>query len=248
MRLIAVTLGTIGFLFMLMGTAFFWGHGQVFPRFENAFFNHQRPWLILSWQSAIKLKKNSETIIWIDVARAPDQTLISDEGKLLTDVLRQFPRNRVIINIISNVTDIDQQMLAVTKDLQKQERVLFQSEFDVVLRAMKDTFANVPYGSSQSDRMRFSIFESMAPWRSGLLPATPFRGDAFITPLRWKTIDLVSEEIAKELKRRQKFLILGPLFTADELKRAESLGPDGFYIGNSELLRIFNQSRSGVAE
>jgi hypothetical protein len=242
MRLIAVTFGTILFILMMMGTAYFWGLGQVFPRFENGFFNHALPWTVLPWTFVSELRKNEELIVWADVSR-DQQKVLNVGNQPLIEIFRQFPRHRFILNIVSNVDDIDQQVLEVTKSLQQEGRILFQSEYDVILRAMKDTYANAPYGSSQSDRMRFSVFESMAPWHAGLLPATPFRGDVFITPLKWKNVDLISDEIVRELKRRQKFLILGPLHSQEELRRAQSLGADGFYIDDASVFEAFKQWR-----
>ena len=112
---------------------------------------------------------------------------------------------------------------------------------------MKTTSANIPYGSSQSDRLRMKAFENLAPWKAGLLPATPFKGDVYFSPLKWRNIEMLTSEIISEMKRRQKHVVIGPINNEEELKRAKSLAPDGYLINDANLLRKFVLDQPKVA-
>jgi hypothetical protein len=255
MRLLGIILGTLFAVNMALASVYFWGLGRVFPKYNHPFFAEKTPWIILPLSWTEELSKYPNTIIWLNIFKEKNQTLSvlsenKDPGKnlALSEVLNKVGNRRVIFNIISNVEDIDRQMLAFIKDSGKSEQILVQSDFDIILRAMKDQDANHPYGSSQSDRLRFNTFKGMALWSNGLLPATPFKGDVYISPLKWKNISLINEQIRNELRRRQKFIILGPLTNKEEVNQAESLNPDGFYFGKKEALEFFVHSHPGLSE
>ncbi len=180
-----------------------------------------------------------DDIIWLDVYRDSSGTLVVDRaegGPALFQILDKLEGQRVILNIESNVEDIDRQLTQGLPAFLGKTPFLLQSRYDVVLRATKETFADVPYGSSQSDWLRMNSFSGMAPWRGGLLPAAPFRGDVYIAPLRWRKIPLIKEELVTEIHRRQKYLIAGPLKTLDELHQAQRLGIDGYYVTEPSVL------------
>ena len=190
----------------------------------------------------------------MDVFRAKSEDLVIDSvdsTKTLVTLLNENPHRRWILNIKQNAMDIDQQLGRVLKPFLAKQEILIQSEFDVVMRSTHDEMANTPYGSSQSDWLRFTSFQGMAPWSDGLLPAVPFKGDVLITPLFWKHTPLLNDRIVHELHRRQKSVIAGPLTTKVELEQAESLGGlDGFYITNPDLLPGFatrHKSNAAVA-
>lgn len=244
MRLLSVIIAAFFFVLVALGIVYFWGLGQIFPKYENNFFEHKKPWLIAPSSFTDTIKSHADIIIWADVYRAQNQTLLVKDGSTLTNLIKEFPKHRIILNIISNVDSIDLQMADFVAPLEKNGQILIQSEYDVILRAMKEIRANLPYGSSQSDRLRFRTFEGMAPWNGGLLPATSFKNDVYISPLKWKNIDLVTKNLVQEIHRRQKWVFLGPLHTPQELSQAQSLEADAYYIDNNDLL---NSALSPVA-
>ncbi len=258
MRLIAITIGTLGILGMIAASIYFWGMGRVFPKYDHSFLSSAKPVLILPWSFQEGLKSYPEAVVWADVYATSTDTLlvapwgetdatqkkrdetVSDKRPLLTDLLRQFPKRKIILNVVSNSMNIDAQVLAAAKEMIEKKNIAIQSEYDIILRAMKESFADLPYGASQSDRLRFNTFQSLAPWNGGLLPAVPFRGDFYLAPLMWRKIPMMSPEIANELHRRQKLLLLGPISSEAELEQAKSLGADGYLIGNETLLNKFS--------
>jgi len=240
-----------------MGSIFFWGMGRVFPKYEHPFFQGNKPWIILPWSFQDSIQKKKEVIIWADVYSTSNDTLmvgpwgeneknlkyreeiVSKDRPLLVDLLKKYPDRKFIINIVSNTMNIDSQILSATQNMIQRKNISFQSEFDIVLRSMKETFADLPYGASQSDRLRFNTFKSIAPWEAGLLPATPFRGDFYFAPLTWRKISMIDAQIVNEIHRRQKHVIIGPLKTIEDLKRAKGLGADGFLFENESLFKNY---------
>jgi hypothetical protein len=245
MRFLVILFGTVLAGFLSLGIIYFWGMGRVYPKYDHPFLAAKKPWIVLprplSEDSAVT-KKIPEFVTWIDVYRNKENTLIVDSlqsTQPLSEVLPKLKGHRVILNIASNVEDIDRQIVEFLAPYVSNTPILLQSEYDVVLRATKEDSANMPFGSSQSDRLRFDTFSGMAPWAGGLLPATPFHGDVYISPLKWKNVSLISPLIVQELHRRQKDVIVGPLRTTEELQQAQSLAPDGFILQNKDVLEQF---------
>jgi hypothetical protein len=248
MRLIGVIIGTLFAVNMALGTVYFRGLSRVHPKYEHSFFDGNQPWIVLPLSWSKELSAYPSAIVWIDVGREKNQTLLAlgadqknETAQALSEVISKLGDRKMILNITINGEDIDRQMLAFIKSINKQDQILIQSEFDIILRAMKDQDANHPYGSSQSDRLRFNTFKGMALWEDGLLPATPFKGDVYISPLKWKNVSLIDEHIQNELRRRQKMSILGPLISQEEVNQAERLKPAGYYFGTKEAFNYFVQ-------
>jgi hypothetical protein len=76
--------------------------------------------------------------------------------------------------------------------------------------------------------MRFQVFDSLF-----ILPSVPFKGDVYWTSLKDKSVELINETIALEMKRRQKQILLGPINSSEELKKALLFQP--FAIGTYNL-------------
>ncbi len=224
---------------MSLGAIYFWGIGQVYPKYDHPFFSVPTPWVAVPHDFSQELKDHPQWIAWVDVFRDSHGTLVVDKidsATNLVEVLKEWKGRRIILNIKSNVEDIDRELAEFLPAYLDQSPILLQSEYDIILRSTKESLANLPFGSSQSDRLRLNSYQGMAPWPGGLLSAAPFHGDAFITPLKWKSVPLVNELLAREIHRRQKYLIIGPLMDLSELHLAQSLGADGVFITNKTLL------------
>jgi hypothetical protein len=261
MRFIAILGGTCVIFGMILGTIYFWGLGQVFPKFDHPFFNHPKPWLVVpaAWidDTNINSRLGPETVFWVDVYRGPGEVLVVGSEKSTTTLektLTDHPQRRWILNIKQNAMDIDRQLSQVVQPFVKTQEIVIQSEFDVVLRSTRELLANTPYGSSQSDILRFASFKGMAPWSTGLLPATPFKGDILVSPLKWRTVQLLGPEIVAEVHRRQKYVIAGPLSFLPELSQAQGLGGngavavDGYYVTTMKLLILAQLQLSQSAQ
>ena len=156
--------------------------------------------------------------------------LYYDSEVLLEDFLAAFPNQKFILNIQDNATDVHKSLVQTVKQSKADDRVLFQSDIELVLQSIKEIQPLGIFGTSQSDLMRLLSFDSI-----GLLPASPFYGDVFIAPFKVLKRPAFNENILLEMQRRLKPIILGPLKNTQELVDARSLKPDGYIYENSEL-------------
>jgi hypothetical protein len=101
-------------------------------------------------------------------------------------------------------------------------RILIQSEFYPVLVSLRDLRPELLYGSSQPDRLRMLAFDSLK-----LLPAMPFKGDAFVGPIYRNKIRILTPSVVSELRRRNKYLVIGPVSTPQQFDEASTFNPDG---------------------
>ncbi|MFZ4405296.1 MAG: hypothetical protein ACOYOK_14440 [Pseudobdellovibrionaceae bacterium] len=148
------------------------------------------------------------------------------EAQTLVQALQQWPNQRFILNIVDNVMNIHFTVINSIKDLDPDQRILIQSETDVLLRSIKERKPQWLYGSSRADLMRWLSFQSI-----GILPATPLKGDVFIVPLNYRPNKAsLNPGVIEELLRRNKKLIIGPLKTAEELVQAQNFKADGYVI------------------
>lgn len=247
LRFISLIIGSFLALFMILASARFWGQGQTYLPYENRFYTGAKPWVVVPWEQSFFLEKKPDLILWANVYQAgEDQILVAPSAETrdvsqqrdvvssparppLADLIAKFPQSRFILNILDNKENIHQRIFKVLEKEANSERFLIQSDYNVVLTSIKSLLPRLVYGSTQADLMRFKSFQGM--W---ILPATPFKGDAFITPLHYKERETINQEIKEELERRHKPLILGPLHNEDDVKQALSLGSEGLYVEKPE--------------
>lgn len=160
------------------------------------------------------------------------------EAPLLEDLLREFPDQRVVLNVVDNVTDVDKRVIEIAEPLGAGKRALIQSDANLILKAIKDRKAMWLYGTGWPDLMRLLSFESL--W---LLPAAPFTGDVFVAPMTMAGRPAFNDAILAEMKRRKKTVLLGPLETADEVRAARDEAADGLIVGNPGLIPFLRLDR-----
>lgn len=248
MRLLLTTIATFILLAMVILTARFWGLSQWPATFDHPWFAFKTPWVVTTLNHIDNSRPN--VILWINVLRSTDRKLFalrdridasqtkftSDQlmakGERLDAVLARYANRNLVLNILSNEEDIDVQVSELVGKT-GEGRILLQSDFEVILRSVKKLQPLWLFGTSQADRVRFATFESL--W---LLPAIPFKGDVYIGPFQQKGIPIFNEEIAEELKRRGKKVILGPLESKEQYEQALRLGVDGVFIDQPELIGL----------
>lgn len=161
------------------------------------------------------------------------------EAPLLEDLLKEFPEQRVILNIVDNVADIQLLIRDTLKPFSPEKRVLIQSDTDVILKSLKELQPLWLYGTSWADIMKLLTFDSV-----GLGPAAPYKGDVFIAPMEISGRPAYNEAVLDEVRRRQKSVFLGPLQNDDEFSKALESKPDGLIFANPELfLDLKSQGR-----
>lgn len=256
-RFILLIFGSFFTLAVVLLSTRLWGQGQQYLPYENRFFTAERPWVAVPWEQAFFLEKKPDLILWANVYQASEDLLLvapsaevrdvsqrreivsSPARPALADLLARFPKSRFILNIIENKENIHERVVKLIEKDAASERYLIQSDYNVVINSIKKLLPRLVYGSTPADLMRFKSFQGM--W---ILPATPFKGDVFITPLVYRGRDTINQEIKEELARRQKPVILGPLKSEDDVKQALSLGADGIYVERPEwALRWIDEKR-----
>lgn len=249
MRLLALITGTVFMAIMAFSAARIWADGQVYTPYKTEFFQKEGELIILPWEQNYLLEKKADLILWVDVYRSDKGEILAkpwlDYGKrkqdlpqeasesrpVLKDLLLKFPKTRWIINCDDNVHDIQLGLAKVIEEAQMGQNVLIQSNYNTIMESMKELLPLAVYGSSIADITRLKTFQAM--W---LLPAAPFKGDVMMTPLQYLKRDTVNSEIVFEMKRRFKKVILGPLRTAEEVRAAQEMKPDGLFLADPFLL------------
>ena len=196
-----------------------------------------------------KLKNKGGTLaLWIDVYRDQSGSLkalpsqfrpaplgklhpeVKDQGVLLSEVIKKWGNGPYVLNVHSNVENIDIQL---TKEFESlpQAKALVQSEYDNVMLSTKTIRPLWSYGTSASDRMRWMTYGSL-----GLIEAVNFKGDVYLSPLSVRSLPAIDSKIVTEVHRRQQSVILGPLNTAADAEVALALDADGYFVTSEEAL------------
>jgi hypothetical protein len=139
-----------------------------------------------------------------------------------------------VINCNDNVDSIHLQLMKAIEDAKALDRVMIQSDYNTILISAKQLQPMVVFGSTVADLTRLKTFDSMF-----LLPAAPFKGDVFFTPLTYRNRSVINKDIVQEMKRRFKKVFIGPLNSHDELETAKQYEPDGLFVADPFL--ILNQ-------
>jgi hypothetical protein len=250
MKLLSLTLGTLLIAFILFMTVRMWGEGQTYKPYDAPFFRGNTPYVIVGWEQNFLIEKKPDLILWVDVYRSKisENLLVkpwTDRKKavkdleqiptparpLLKDLLLKFPTSRFVINCNENVQDIHKQLVQTIEEARATERVMLQSEYNTILISAKELNPLLVFGSTIADITRLKTFDSM--W---LLPAAPFKTDVLFTPLSFRHRDMINRDIAQEMKKRFKKVIIGPLATKEEVEKAREFEPDGFFVEDPFLI------------
>jgi hypothetical protein len=216
-------------------------------------------------EAKVLLKNNKDVIFWLDLSKTQDGhffvlnpnrniqltpellkekfrgpktffydlkflRLFYDVEPLAEDFLGSFQNQRFIFNILDNAPDVHTAVGVLAAKYQAENRILFQSDIELVLRSIKELHPLWLFGTSRSDTMRLLSFDSI-----GVLPASPFYGDVFISPMKVLDRPAFNENVLDEMRRRKKPIVLGPLQSEAEIVDARSLNPDGYIYENSRL-------------
>lgn len=205
------------------------------------------------------IQKKADVMIWLDVATTNDQKLIvfatdltpqkmsieayrgpkslayplqqlknmHPEIQELREIVAKYAQQKFVLNILDNVQGVHTGLVEVLKDLSAEKRILLQSNYNVIMTSVKELEPFWLYGCSQADLMRFLTFESM--W---ILPATPFKGDVYISPFVLLGRPAFHESTLEEVRRRKKKIILGPALDKKEFDDAVRMKADAIIVEN----------------
>lgn len=132
-----------------------------------------------------------------------------------------FPKAQFILNIVDNVFDADMIVTTHLKNSAPDNRTLITSETHVIVTSIKKAKPLWLYGTSQSELLRFLVFDSL--W---ILPAMNMFGDVFVAPIKTQTSPSFNEDILTEVRRRNKKVVVGPVQSEEDVKAAQLFLPD----------------------
>jgi len=237
MRIVFITVGTffvLGFLKVLFYFLNSWAlqsgpkNVQPFPFFEGL----KRPFITMEWDS---VEADKADVLWVNVVRAQDETLLVTKNSGETLSLKQFlldqPHRRLILNITENKYNIHLQLEKVILETNAKDRLLIQSDFNPVIVSLKGRVPELVFGSTPADLTRLRAYQFF-----GLLGFANFPGDAFVMPLKYRNVETLDPELQQILQKfLKKKIILGPLSTKDEVDQALRLDADGLVLTDPTL-------------
>ncbi len=141
----------------------------------------------------------------------------------LEEFLNEFPNQPVLLWINDNIENIDLRLEPILKKYLSRSNILIHSEFDNVVKSLKKLLPELLYGTGVGQRVRMLMLGSL--W---LEPAASIDGDFLIAPLKEQGVNAVSLELKKEILRRQKVFILGPLNNISDNDQAVTFGATGY--------------------
>lgn len=231
MRFLALILSLGLFSAIIYGMFYAWGHSRSFAVFENEFLKKPKPWVILPSSQ----RPSSEEIPWVEVEQNKEGLLVvPSENQTFSDWFQNNSSEFLAIHVLNSKAEIHEQISNLIP-ASMEEKILIQSEADVILASLKKLRARWAYGSSIADRVRWKSFDSL-----GLVSAVTFNRDIYFTPLYDRNGDMLSDSIVNEVRRRRLNLIIGPLKSIAEVQEAKKYQPDGYFILSSDLRSQIN--------
>lgn len=258
MKLLGLILGSLFVVVVSLASFHFWGLGQTYTPYNNKFVQAERPWIVVPWEQQYFSEKIPDMILYASVYSTDESLLLvrpsaevavrgnkseqkpSPTRPILQDFLKLYANNRILLSLEDNISNIDLLVAKALSEEAKTERIMIQSDFNVVLESIRKQLPYLVFGSTMADVMRLKTFDSI-----GIITATPFKGDVYFTNLKIRNKNALTEAITKELKRRKIPIIVGPVDNIDEAQSALSLGADGLFVKKPEwLLQWMNQELS----
>jgi hypothetical protein len=154
--------------------------------------------------------------------KSEDLSAFWPELVTLETAVKAFPEYLFVLNILSNDLDIHKEVVAFVEANTLSDRVLINSPTDIIIKSVKEIRPMWVYGTSISEVTRVKTFASLH-----LESAISVRGDVFVAPISYLARSVADQSMVTEMKRRKKFVFLGPLVSESEIKLAEELAPDG---------------------
>ncbi len=224
----------------------FWGLSQQHIDYNHNFYKDVATPLIfktLTKQNSTELLRSSDPL-YINLAiTADDQVVIAfpepnlqyrkikladlkNYGMSLQSEAGHLSNKKIIFNMIENpVAGPDILFSEFQKlKLDQAENFIITSPYDAVLKELKTKKPTWIFGTSAPEILKIKAMESLF-----LVESASYRADIIIYPLKYYQHDFYSETLLKDLKRRFKRFIIGPIAEKD-LADAKKLNPFGIIL------------------
>lgn len=226
----------------------FWGLSQRYIDYNHAFYSKVETPLLFEKSSAKTLIGNlqSDKNLYLDIAITLDQQIVlplesintkyraenfrqmKQPAALMSDYAAQLNGRRLILNLIENPIAGPDIILAELRKMgfDKENNFVFTSPFDAQMKDLKTKAPAYLFGTTNPEILRIKSMESVY-----LMEAAVFRSDVVIHPLNFYKQAFFTEALLKDLKRRFKRFIVGPIHV-EQIADAQKLNPLGIIIQN----------------
>ncbi len=244
MRLITVTVAALIASFIAFITIKFWGQSQVYPVYNNPLLKTTQEFEVYrlpQFEHVTEALMSSTDHLYLNITNTLDQKVVITPGKdvlkydvrsrlyqdIANDVLLllkfkdQLQKRNIIFNIVENPIAGHEIFVDELKalNLLNSDRVIVTSPYDVMTKSIKDIAPTLIFGTSQPEILRIKAMESLY-----LIEAATFRADIVMYPLKYYKHTFFTDELIKELQRRHKQWMIGPI-EKSELDFAKALKP-----------------------
>lgn len=196
MRLLAITIGTLVVLSMALLSVRFWGLAQRFQPYDHIVYKQKTPLIFSSGTSYFNIDTNPQTGEFL-VGNTP-----------LSNFLDQIRSTCSVLNFKANLPAIHNHIekYLSANQLQEASCLILRAETRNVTKALKQLLPRYVYSSTPAENMKLISMQAM-----GLLPAAEIQSDLiFIEPYDKHGRTLLSDDLAQEIARQYKKIIVGP--------------------------------------
>ncbi len=229
-------------------TVKFWGQSQRYIDYNHPFYSNIQTPLIFQKSNSQTLidNLNSDQNLYLDIALTLDQQIVlplqsintkyraenfsklSEPAALMSDYAVKLQNRKIILNLIENPIAGPDIILAELKKMgfAKAENFVFTSPFDAQMKDLKEKAPAYLFATTLPEILRIKSMESVY-----LIESSVFRSDIVIHPLNFYKEAFFSETLLKDIKRRFKRFIVGPI-NLSQIDEAKKLNPLGIVIQN----------------
>jgi hypothetical protein len=219
-RLLLIIFGTLIFSIFLWFAFYMWGFSRPIFKYENAFMPDSKIF-VRSNSPSEHLKPGDG--LFIDIGM--DLETLYCNGVPCSDLLQKTTSDRLLIRLNINKTDIHTQFLTVFESLKARKDVGFISRYPIVVSSIKEQVPGWSYGASEVEQSKLKIFESL-----GLVHLPDLKSDFWVTSLKDNKNRFLTPEIAQEMKRRGRAIILEMVESMGDAELAIGLGADAVIV------------------
>lgn len=244
-----VTIGSLFVFAVSFAIVKLWGQSQTYPEYRHLMYSESKEMIefvkpkVENLEIALKKEKN----LFLNVIVTLDQKLVlskrtftekekpirhSTVEEVKNDVIllenyKDLLRDKkIIFSIAENSAAVHENFVHNMKELglEKGENFIVLSPYEAPIKALKELAPAYLYGTTQPEILKIVAMNSMH-----LIEAANIRADFIVHPLQIRKQPFFTEEILKEIVRRNKRIIIGPI-TVAEKDEAVKFHPYGLII------------------
>jgi hypothetical protein len=174
-----------------------------------------------------------QIIFWNTLHRVGDHFVIQDlkgQSRPAHDFFSEFKDQRFVLNVPDNVEGIHVQVANFLRQEKVFNRVIVQSDYDVILISIKELEPLWLYGTGRGELTRFLMMHSLY-----LETLVGVSGDVFFSPFRLNKKASIDARVVAEIHRRHKKIVVGPVHTEEEYHYLRELRVDGVIFEDEAL-------------